>query len=184
MIITVENELQKILLEEYLIDEIQFGFWSDKPPSTHTQDWVGVQVSITEDGKVGVSEPLSRRYNFMSADFISEHFQEITEAVKTEYKPTSSAEIRKALKAIGDICGGRLTCSETGTVVTKREIMEDLIPFKTNFVFPVESEPILFENYQYQIKDYKILPVGFFDDFLFSQTKDKYLTLDEIHETV
>jgi hypothetical protein len=184
MIITVENELQKILLISYLIDEIQFGFWSEKSPPKHVKDWDDVEIKITETGEVGVSHPLSRRYNFLSQEFVDEHLIEIRDTIRTEYQDVSISVIRKNLKALGDICGGRLTSTEKGAVVAKREILDDAISFKSNYVAPIDTTPVHFETYQSKFLNGKILPFGFFDDYLFSELDQNYLTMEQIHETI
>lgn len=107
----VSSQIQAVLMNEFLINEIQNGFWLGQRPSTHGAAWEGVEAVVSETnqvGPVGDFKPV-RYYDFLNPEFTKQYEQKLVELAQT-VKPTMTFKaLKKELIELARIIGGRMT---------------------------------------------------------------------------
>lgn len=107
----VASAIQAALLNEFLIAEIQTGFWKDQRPSTHGQAWDGVEVKVTDTNQVGPINGFvpARFYDFLNPEFTKIHEAKLV-AIAQKIKPAMTFKaLKKELIELARIIGGRMT---------------------------------------------------------------------------
>lgn len=107
----VSSALQAVLLNNFLISEIQSGFWKQQRPSTHGAAWNDVEIVVTptnQVGPIGGFTPL-RFYDFLNPEFTKLYENKLVEIAQT-VKPTMTFKaLKKELIELARIIGGRMT---------------------------------------------------------------------------
>ena len=106
----VANAAQAHLMNEYLINEIQNGFWLGESPANHGKVWDDVEVVVTTSTKVGCVDWKSPRlYSFVNEEFFRQHKQEMLECLQKFDPSLKARHLKRELTDLSKIVGGRLT---------------------------------------------------------------------------
>ncbi len=107
----VSSILQATLLNQFLIGEIQTGFWKEQRPVAHGAAWDDVQIVVSPTNQVGPIDgfkPL-RFYDFLNPEFTKLYENKLVEIART-VKPTMTFKaLKKELIELARIIGGRMT---------------------------------------------------------------------------
>lgn len=106
----VASAVQAALMNDFLLTEIQTGFWKEMRPVGHGAAWEGVTVSVSEDNVVGPQGGFVPMKNY---DFLNPEFTKINEAklvaVAQTVKPNMTFKsLKKELIELARIIGGRM----------------------------------------------------------------------------
>lgn len=107
----VSSGIQAALMNQFLIAEIQSGFWIDQRPSTHGAAWDGVTAVVSETNQVGPIngfKPL-RFYDFLNPSFTKLHEAKLVEIAQTVKPGITFKTLKKELIELARIIGGRMT---------------------------------------------------------------------------
>ncbi len=107
----VSSALQAVLLNNFLISEIQSGFWKQQRPSTHGAAWNDVEIVVTPTNQVGPIDGFTplRFYDFLNPEFTKLYENKLVEIAQT-VKPTMTFKaLKKELIELARIIGGRMT---------------------------------------------------------------------------
>ncbi len=107
----VSSALQAVLLNNFLISEIQSGFWKQQRPSTHGAAWNDVEIVVTTTNQVGPIDGFTplRFYDFLNPEFTKLYENKLVEIAQT-VKPTMTFKaLKKELIELARIIGGRMT---------------------------------------------------------------------------
>jgi hypothetical protein len=107
----VSSKIQLVLMNDLLLNEIQYGFWKDQRPVDHGAAWNNVQVLQSETNVVGCLNGFTplRFYDFLNSKFLAIHEQRIMELSRTIKPGIAFKTIKKELIELARIIGGRLT---------------------------------------------------------------------------
>jgi len=115
-VLTVVSAVQKVVLEQVLLQEIATGFWKEARPADHADSWKGVSIEVgTTLGAQGFDIP--RNYNFVNPDFFKKAEAKLLEAAKTVEPEITAKSLKKHLLELNQILGGRI--KEVGGVIIK-----------------------------------------------------------------
>lgn len=107
----VSSILQATLLNQFLIGEIQTGFWKEQRPVAHGAAWDDVQIVVSPTNQVGPIDgfkPL-RFYDFLNPEFTKLYENKLVEIART-VKPTMTFKaLKKELIELARIIGARMT---------------------------------------------------------------------------
>lgn len=107
----VASATQAALLNQFLLVEIQTGFWKDQRPATHGQAWEGVSIEVAETNTVGPAggfKPL-RFYDFLNPEFTKIHEAKLVQIAQTIKPNMTFKALKKELIELARIIGGRMT---------------------------------------------------------------------------
>lgn len=107
----VSSEVQAALLNQFLLSEIQDGFWKGQRPSTHGSAWTGVEVVVSNTNQVGPAgdwKPL-RFYDFLNPEFTKIHEARLVQIAQTIKPNLKFKSLKKELIELARIIGGRMT---------------------------------------------------------------------------
>ena len=107
----VSSAVQAALMNQFLLVEIQTGFWKDQRPVTHGLAWEGVEVLVSDSnavGPVGEWKPL-RFYDFLNPEFTKIHEAKLVEIARTIKPNVTFKALKKELIELARIIGGRMT---------------------------------------------------------------------------
>jgi hypothetical protein len=109
--LVVSSPLQAALLTNFLIAEIQTGFWKDMRPVGHGAAWDGVEVVVATGNEVGPAGGFvpMKNYDFLNPAFTKIYEAKLVEVART-VKPTMTFKaLKKELIELARIIGGRMT---------------------------------------------------------------------------
>jgi len=107
----VSSAVQAALMNQFLLAEIQTGFWKDQRPVTHGPAWEGVEVLVSDSNTVGPAgdfKPL-RFYDFLNPEFTKLHEAKLVEIAQTIKPNVTFKALKKELIELARIIGGRMT---------------------------------------------------------------------------
>jgi len=107
----VSSQVQAVLMNEFLLNEIQNGFWKSQRPVTHGPAWDGVEVVVSDSNTVGPAggfKPL-RFYDFLNPEFTKIHEAKLVEVASTVKPGIKFKSLKKELIELARIIGGRMT---------------------------------------------------------------------------
>jgi hypothetical protein len=106
----VASAIQAALLNQFLLVEIQTGFWKDQRPATHGAAWEGVSIEVSETNTVGPAgsfKPL-RFYDFLNPEFTKIHEAKLVQIAQTIKPNMTFKALKKELIELARIIGGRM----------------------------------------------------------------------------
>jgi hypothetical protein len=107
----VSSAVQAALMNEFLLEQIQTGFWKDQRPVTHGPAWEGVTVVVSDTNAVGPDggfKPL-RFYDFLNPEFTKLHEKRLVEIAQKLKPNVTFKALKKELIELARIIGGRMT---------------------------------------------------------------------------
>lgn len=107
----VSSAVQAALMNQFLLAEIQTGFWKDQRPLTHGPAWEGVEVVVSDSNTVGPAgdfKPL-RFYDFLNPEFTKLHEAKLVEIAQSIKPNVTFKALKKELIELARIIGGRMT---------------------------------------------------------------------------
>lgn len=109
-VLLVASPIQKLLMDEVLLNEIQNGFWVGMRPANHSEVWEGVTVEVASENTVGpVGFTPRKNYDFLNPTFTPNVKDRMVELAQT-IKPTMTWKaLKKELIELARIVGGRMT---------------------------------------------------------------------------
>lgn len=114
--LTLATEVQKVVLEQVLIDELIRGFWKNARPADHADAWKDVKLVVGINlGTSGYDMP--RNYNFVNPDFFKKAEERLMAAAKTASPDITVKQLKKQLISLNQILGSRL--KEIGGAISK-----------------------------------------------------------------
>lgn len=107
----VSSAVQAALMNQFLLAEIQTGFWKDQRPVTHGAAWDDVQVVVSDSNAVGPTGGFkpTRFYDFLNPEFTKLHEARLVEIAKTLKPNVTFKALKKELIELARIIGGRMT---------------------------------------------------------------------------
>ena len=115
-ILTVENAVQKELLEKILFNEMNSGFWKKTRSENDPYLWKDIKVEIGDSlGAIGFKVP--RNYNFLNPSFFDVAEDELMKIAKEVDSSITPKMLKKQLISLSQILGSRL--KERGGIPTK-----------------------------------------------------------------
>lgn len=106
----VSSELQATLLNGFLLNEIQNGFWVGQRPATHGLAWNGVTIRVSDTNTVGPQGFKSPRfYDFLNPEFTKKHEEALVNLARTVKPNMTFKALKKELIELARIIGGRMT---------------------------------------------------------------------------
>lgn len=107
----VSSAIQAALMNQFLIQEIQTGFWKDQRPVTHGAAWEGVVAVVSDDNSVGPDggfKPV-RFYDFLNPEFTKLYEAKLVEIAQSIKPSMTFKALKKELIELARIIGGRMT---------------------------------------------------------------------------
>lgn len=107
----VSSPVQAALMNQFLLAEIQTGFWKDQRPVTHGPAWEGVEIVVSDTNIVGPTggfKPL-RFYDFLNPEFTKIHEAKLVSIAQTIKPNVTFKALKKELIELARIIGGRMT---------------------------------------------------------------------------
>lgn len=107
----VSSPVQAALMNQFLLAEIQTGFWKDQRPVTHGPAWEGVEIVVSDTNIVGPTggfKPL-RFYDFLNPEFTKIHEAKLVAIAQTIKPNVTFKALKKELIELARIIGGRMT---------------------------------------------------------------------------
>ncbi len=106
----VSSQVQAALINQFLLAEIQTGFWKDMRPVGHGLVWDGVVAVVAEGDAVGpVGFKPMKNYDFLNPEFTKLNEAKLVEIAQS-VKPTMTFKaLKKELIELARIVGGRMT---------------------------------------------------------------------------
>lgn len=109
-ILFVSSAIQAALLNDFLLAEMQDGFWRDMRPAGHGAVWANVKVEVSPTDAVG---PLGftpmKNYDFLNPEFTKLHEAKLVAIAQTVKANMSFKALKKELIELARIIGGRMT---------------------------------------------------------------------------
>jgi hypothetical protein len=109
-VLFVSSNIQAALLNEFLLAEMQDGFWRDMRPAGHGAVWAGVSVMVTPTDAVG---PLGftplKNYDFLNPEFTKLNEAKLVAIAQTVKPNMTFKALKKELIELARIIGGRMT---------------------------------------------------------------------------
>jgi hypothetical protein len=107
----VSSAIQATLMNQFLLAEVQAGFWKDMRPVGHGAAWDGVEIVVSDSnevGPVGGFKPM-KNYDFLNPEFTKIHEAKIVEIAQTVKPGITFKALKKELIELARIIGGRMT---------------------------------------------------------------------------
>lgn len=106
----VSSQIQADLVNQFLLNEIQNGFWKDMRPVGHGLVWDGVVAVVAEGDAVGpVGFKPMKNYDFLNPEFTKLN-EDLLVQIARSVKPNMTFKaLKKELIELARIVGGRMT---------------------------------------------------------------------------
>lgn len=106
----VSSQIQADLVNKFLLNEIQNGFWKDMRPVGHGLVWDGVVAVVAEGDAVGpVGFKPMKNYDFLNPEFTKLN-EDLLVQIARSVKPNMTFKaLKKELIELARIVGGRMT---------------------------------------------------------------------------
>lgn len=109
-ILFVSSNIQAALLNDFLLAEMQDGFWRDMRPAGHGAVWAGIKVEVSPTDAVG---PLGftplKNYDFLNPEFTKLNEAKLVAIAQTVKPNMTFKALKKELIELARIIGGRMT---------------------------------------------------------------------------
>lgn len=107
----VSSVIQAKLMNEFLINEIQNGFWVGQRPVTHGEAWAGVVAVVSDTNQVGPVNGFKpvRFYDFLNPTFTKIYESKLVEIAQSVKPNMTFKSLKKELIELARIIGGRMT---------------------------------------------------------------------------
>jgi hypothetical protein len=106
----VSSAIQAALLNEFLLAEMQDGFWRDMRPAGHGAVWAGVKVEVSTTEAVGpVGFTPLKNYDFLNPEFTKLNEAKLVAIAQAVKANMTFKALKKELIELARIIGGRMT---------------------------------------------------------------------------
>lgn len=147
----VASQVQKVLLEQFLIPQMKNGFWKNVRPANNHRAWEGVDIVVSSNtlGPIGFIIPCN--YDFVNPALLAEHKDTILAIAQTVNPDITMKLIKRELIALSRIAGRRLKAvggeiiklnRGSKQMITTKQTLGNVVTRKVAAVF-AEPEPEL-----------------------------------------
>jgi len=129
----VSSAVQVALLRDVLIPEMSTGFWKDHRPADHAAQWVGLEILVSEDSKLGpVNWVAPRLYNFINPEFLRPEADGIPEKKQLSRMEKRLVDVAQSVKSSSNLRSVKKELIELSHIISGRLTDANVNPTKAN----------------------------------------------------